>query len=294
VSSLLRREGDAPARRVEPLGDDDRPALLELLDRDPVVNAVLASRVQALHTFDRRRFGGELLGVRGDADSLAAAVFAGGNLLPVGGDTDHWRLLARHLAGQARPCSSFVGRADAIGVFWQELRPVWGPARVVRGRQLLLTLAAASAAARQLPVGDPRLQVASVDALDVYFPAAVAMFTEELEASPLDGSGGDYRARVAGLLRERRALAVLDDRGVVFKADIGAVTPHTCQVQGVWVRPDARGHGVGTAAMAGVLRHALALAPSVSLYVNDFNDSAVRMYSTLGMDHVADLSTVLF
>ncbi len=268
--------------------------MVDLLGRDPIVNAVLASRVQALHTFERRRFGGELLGVRDGDGALAAAVFAGGNLLPVGGDDSHWRLLARRLADRARPCSSFVGRADAVRVFWQELSQAWGPARAVRDRQLLLTVAAGSAAADALPAGDPRLHVAPVEALPAYLPAAVAMFTEELGASPLHGDGGDYRARVAGLLRERRALAILDADGVVFKADIGAVTPNTCQVQGVWVRPDARGRGIGTAAMAGVLRHGLTLAPTVSLYVNDYNVGAVRMYETLGMDHVADLSTVLF
>ncbi|WP_375493357.1 GNAT family N-acetyltransferase [uncultured Jatrophihabitans sp.] len=292
MSSLLRHADGAPARHVFALRDADRPALLELLDEDPFVNAVLASRVHALPTFEPRRFGGELLGVRDDAGGLAGAAFLGGNLLPVGGDIAAWRALARSFARRPRPCSSFVGRADAIGVLWDELAPAWGPERAVRARQLLLTLD--SSAAARLPVGDERLHIVRRGELDVYLPAAVAMFTEELGISPLTGRRGDYRARVAGLVGERRALAVTDRLGVVFKADIGAVTPQTCQVQGVWVRPDARGRGIGTAAMTAVLRHGLTLAPSVSLYVNDFNDVAVRMYATLGMRHVADLATVLF
>jgi len=39
---------------------------------------------------------------------------------------------------------------------------------------------------------------------------------------------------------------------VMFKAEIGAVTPQACQVQGVWVRPELRGRGLAVAGMAAV------------------------------------------
>ena len=81
---------------------------------------------------------------------------------------------------------------------------------------------------------------------------------------------------------------------MAFKADIGALSAQTCQVQGVWVRPDLRGRGLGTAALAGVLHYALRLAPTASLYVNDFNAAARRMYAKLGMRQAATLATVLF
>jgi uncharacterized protein len=43
-----------------------------------------------------------------------------------------------------------------------------------------------------------------------------------------------------------------------------------------------------------VVAHALRLAPWVSLYVNDFNLPARRLYERLGMREVGILSTVLF
>jgi len=52
--------------------------------------------------------------------------------------------------------------------------------------------------------------------------------------------------------------------------------------------------GIGTGALAAVLEHALRLAPTVSLYVNDFNHAARRMYQRLGMYQVSVLETVLF
>jgi predicted GNAT family acetyltransferase len=142
---------------------------------------------------------------------------------------------------------------------------------------------------------DPRVRAIQPDELEDYLPAAAAMFTEELGVSPYLSSGiGDYRRRTAGLIKERRAFGIVQDGEVIFKADLGAVSPHTCQVQGVWVRPDLRGRGIGTAALPVVLRHALTLAPTVSLYVNDFNTAARRVYARLGLREAAVLSTVLF
>ena len=122
------------------------------------------------------------------------------------------------------------------------------------------------------------------------------MFTEELGISPLlQRNGSAYRRRVDALIAAGHAFGLIDDDGtVLFKADIGALSAHTCQIQGVWVRPELRGQGIGTAALASVIWHGLTLAPTVSLYVNYFNTPARRVYDRLGMTQVATLSTVLF
>ena len=294
MSSLLHADSElaqpAPLR-VHELGDADRSELVALVELDPIVNAVVGARLHALSSLSPRRIGGTMLGVRGAHGRLTAAAFSGGNLLPIGGGPDEWTALARHLAERRRVCSSVVGAADAVSVLWRTLAPVWGPARAHRPTQPLLMT---SGPVESHP-GFTRLRMMAPTELAAYLPASAAMFSEELGVSPYDTADASrYRARVAGLIRDGRAFGVLDpDGSVAFKTDVGAVSPRTCQLQGVWVRPDLRGQGLGTAAFAAVLRRALTLAPTVSLYVNDFNTPARRMYDRLGMHQVATLSTVL-
>ena len=273
------------------LDDRDLPAVWRLLDADPIVNAVVAARLKAAGSLQARRLGGAVLGAR-EGRHVRSAVYSGGNLIPVRGDNEgsDWTALANAVAARPRVCTSIVGRHDAVAALWHVLAPHWPAPRAIRREQPLLVLD------RPVPLaGDAAVRAARPSDLDRYLAAASAMFTEELGVSPHLAPGtSPFRTRIDDLIAAGRAFASFDFRGqVIFKADLGAVSAHTCQVQGVWVRPDLRGRGIGTAALATVLRHGLELAPTVSLYVNDFNLAGRRVYAKLGMRQHATLSTVL-
>ena len=127
---------------------------------------------------------------------------------------------------------------------------------------------------------DPLVRRVRMDELDILWPACVAMFTEEVGVSPTTGDGGaSYRARLEQLIRSGRAFARIEHGQVIFKAEIGAVTPQACQIQGVWVRPECRGQGLAAPGMAAVVVEASrSIAPLVTLYVNDFNTPARAAY----------------
>jgi predicted GNAT family acetyltransferase len=110
-----------------------------------------------------------------------------------------------------------------------------------------------------------------------------------------DDVGRGYRARVAEQERAGRAFAKVTDGQVVFKAEIAVVTRHTVQLQGVWTHPQWRGKGIAAASLATVVREALRrFAPTVSLYVNGYNEPARRLYDRLGFRRVGTFATVLF
>ena len=136
------------------------------------------------------------------------------------------------------------------------------------------------------PVHSPKLGCA----------AAIAMFTEEVGVSPLRVDGGaGYRARLTELVRAGQSLAWIEGGEVLFKAEIGAASRSACQIQGVWVAPSFRGRGIGTAGTAAVVEYArAAIAPVVSLYVNDFNAPARASYARVGFREVGRFASVLF
>lgn len=272
------------------LGDADRTAILDLLEADPVGQCVLHARLTAARSLTSFDLGGQLWGLH-DSVGLCAAIFHGGNLMPVAGSADQLRIIAARLSTRPRRFSSIVGHRDDVDAIWPHCQGRWGYARALRSAQPLLIADHVSGVN-----ADPCVRVVTPRQLARYLPAALAMFSEELEVEPPPvDARSPYRVRMAQLINAGLAFARFDDDGrVIFKAEIAAVSPRCTQIQGVWVDPALRGRGVGTAAMAAVLAAALHLAPTASLYVNEYNDAARAMYRRLGFTQVGTFATVLF
>jgi predicted GNAT family acetyltransferase len=265
---------------------------LEVLHRDPVANAFVATRVEAVG-LDRWRLGGELWGWFDESGRLESLCYAGANLVLVNAGPEAVRAFAERARRQGRRCSSIVGPAASTAALWALLERSWGPAREVRAHQPLLATAAPSAEVTP----DPLVRRVRKDEIDALMPSCVAMFTEEVGISPLAGDGGLlYQARVAELVAAGRSFARFSESGeVLFKAEIGAVTAGACQIQGVWVAPGHRGRRLSESGMAAVLDLALRdVAPIVSLYVNDYNIRARAAYRRVGFREVGAFMSVLF
>jgi predicted GNAT family acetyltransferase len=269
------------------LDDTERAAVERVLETEPIAAAQVAERVQ--HAGLGRRLDTRVLGY-GSRTRLESVCWHGANLIPVHAKGAAVEAFADHAVTHPRLCSSLVGEADAVLAMWQRLAGIWGPARDVRPNQPLL----ATWVPPVVPP-DPTVRLVKPHEIDKLFPAAVAMYTEEVGVSPVAGDGGrDYRNRVADLVRKGRAYAKFLGGRVVFKAELAVVTRHTAQVQGVWVAPEWRGRGLGTTAMSAVVRDALRrVAPSVSLYVNDYNVSARTVYARCGFRQTGTFATVL-
>lgn len=280
---MFRRAGRV--RAVRSVGHE---AALALALSEPVTNALAGARLREL---GRSAGLPQEFSSVGEEQSPEGLLWHGVNLAPLSATDRALEDFGRHMAARARRSSSVVGDRRAVELLWEHLEPTWGAD--VREHRWSQPLLLAEDAPALPPVG---LRAALPGEEGAVFPAAVAMFREEVGVDPLLGDGGrSYRHRVTELIRQKRTYVVIENGLVHFKADVGALFGPVAQIHGVWVRPTHRGRGLGRSAMAELVHQVRRdHAPQVSLYVNDFNDPARRAYAASGFRQVGELSTILF
>ena len=227
------------------------------------------------------------------AEHPTALLHIGANLVPVASSLEAIPAFVE-AAGRRRTCQSIVGPNWLALPLWEALGRRWGSAyrdvREVRRRQPVMSLSTAPSA-----VADRRVRPIAAADFDSYLAASIAMYTEEVGNDPLAGGGATgYRSYCRWLIETGRAFGIVEHGRVIFKSDIGAASNGVAQIQGVWLDPRLRGHGLSIPAMAAVVEYVLADYATASLYVNDFNLRAIRCYQRVGFQPVGEFATVLY
>ncbi len=124
--------------------------------------------------------------------------------------------------------------------------------------------------------------------------AAAAMFTDEIGYPPYHGSPRGYRSLIAQLIKVGHTYVWVDDGEVVFKAELSAWTPEVVQIQGVYTAPKYRNKGIAGAGLAAVCTQVFNEVPRCSLYVNQYNVIAQRVYERLGFRTADVFATVMY
>ncbi|WP_427135633.1 GNAT family N-acetyltransferase [Pseudarthrobacter sp. S9] len=284
-----RRDGAAPGVVVRVLGGADTAQLLALARQDAVANVFILSHLETAGTASPTAGGASIFGVF-DGGTLIGACWAGANLVPVQLDPELAGLVAMAAHRSGRRYASIFGPAETVLAIFTGLEQLGQSAHEVRDDQPLMTITGPPTVRP-----DPALGFGELADFDKILPACAAMFEEEVGYSPYLGGREYYSRRVKGLIRQGHSLVHLNPDGeVVFKAELGAVTPEVTQVQGVWMNPEFRGRGLSAGYMAAVVVLAQRLAPVTSLYVNDFNTKARATYERVGFHQVGTFATVLF
>lgn len=288
ASTVTGRSGHAGTVRV--LNSGDLAAAVRILSARPVDNVFVASRVRGAG-LDPNSLGCPMWGYERDG-VLRSLCHAGSNLVPVGADQDAVEAYVE-FAGPQRMCSSIIGPAETALSLWRGLSDRWGQSwatvREVRPHQPVLAI---DSAPHVTP--NPHVRPVTLAEWEPYSEAAIKMYTEEVGVSPVQGNSAGYRFYVRQLISAGRAFGWIENGRVLFKADLGSVSATASQVQGVWLDPEFRGRGLAPAAMAAVVQQARAVAPVVSLYVNDFNHAARATYRRVGFRQVSEFATVLY
>jgi uncharacterized protein len=278
------------AHEIRALDAQSIEQVRSLIEQDPIRHCFLAARLEQSKQSKFRPSYPDLLGYFDDGN-LKSILMTGANIVPVNTSLIARQEFATVLKRSGRRSSSIVGPAEEVLDLWSKVSGSWGAAREVRANQPVLTMRSNSS----LPI-DHDVRYSNLSDLEELLPACIAMFTEEVGISPQsNGGSGAYRNRISELVSGRRSFVKYLGSELVFKAEVGTVGAGVAQIQGVWVKPEYRGQGISVPAMAAVVKLVLAdLAPIVSLYVNDYNEVALKTYRSVGFEQVDTFATVLF
>jgi uncharacterized protein len=257
------------------IGEPTRKQVLEFCSRRPVERVFLEDVA-------RRGLGRFAASERPDG-TLTSLCHLGANLVPSGEACGKYRAAAK--GSKAR---MVIGEAVAVGELWDAARDVLPEAREDRPGQPVYAIS------EPPPAGDTGLRAARQRDLDVLVPACAAAHVLELGIDPLARDDSGFRWRTAAQIDEHRSWAWIEDGVVLFKAEASAWTPSAVQLQQVWVDPAVRGRGYGARALRDLIRLLLEGTPTVTLFVRRDNEPAIRLYETIGMEHILDYRSILF
>ena len=138
------------------------------------------------------------------------------------------------------------------------------------------------------------LREARPQELDAVFLASAQMHREETREDPLAHQPDVFRHHVRHRIEAGRTLVWFDEQDrLLFKVDVSAQSRYGVQLSGVFTQPRARNQGVATRAMSDACRILFSRGwPRVTLYVNDDNSAARRVYERVGFVYHADYETI--
>ncbi len=255
--------------------------LAALIDREPVTNVYLRSELRL--GFDAGDWWGAF-----EDDELTAVVLGWSLVVPYIPDLEAAAPLAQALIAGAQP-RMVVGPRASVMALHNAFRPA-RPARELRDPQPLMVLDRGDL--RGTPSEDVRLSTRGD--LDALIVAAARMHREEMGIDPLAVDAPAWRMRMLSLIERRWSWIWMREHEVLFKAELSAWTPEVVQIQGVYTAPKYRGRGIARAGLAAICAHVFREVPRCSLYVNQYNVIAQRVYDRLGFKPADVFATVMY
>ena len=184
-------------------------------------------------------------------------------------------------AAQTRPSLHLVlGESEPVADFWRHYRAEGQPLRLAC-RELLFRMERGGQA-EDFGAAEG-LRLATREDLPLVMPAQAEMAVEECGVNPLEVDPAGFRDRCARRISRGRVWVAVNADGLLdFKADVMAETPEAVYLEGVYVRPAARGRGLGRRFMLRLNRELLARSRAVCLLVNERNLEAQSFYRKTG------------
>jgi predicted GNAT family acetyltransferase len=265
------------------LSDDDFKGALEFLQRDPLINVYLVSRLLEERTLAASqiavlRYNGAIVLVVSLATNI---VLAGDPSISEDITDSAISLIADRILTRMLPVRAIISPAQLVESLWAMLRMRLDPPTVVRMNQPIYALP------KTLAHPDlTRARYSTPRDLEQLVPACAAMHKEEVGIDPMERDAVGYRERIRELIEKKRSVILQEDGVIVAKCEYSAVTPDSVQLMGVWTHPHYRRRGFSRELLSEVCGHLSRKGKVVTLFVNDFNAPAIGLYESLGFKRI--------
>jgi predicted GNAT family acetyltransferase len=265
------------------LSDDDLKGALEFLQRDPLINVYLISRLLEERTLAATqmvviRYNGAIVLVASLATNI---VLASDPALPKDITDTAIAVVAERIITRMLPVRAIISPSVLVEALWLQLRSRLDPPTVVRLNQPIYAI-------RRRPDWPDltRARYSTMRDLDALVPACAAMHKEEVGIDPLERDAGGYRERIRELIEKKRSVILVADGHIASKCEYSAVTDEAVQLMGVWTNHRFRRRGLSRVTLTEVCGHLFRKQKTVTLFVNDFNAPAIALYESLGFERI--------
>lgn len=194
------------------------------------------------------------------------------------------------LAQTKESARMIVGPRRTVEAYWDRVKDRHATPRLVRKSQPLLVVD------RKTLRGETRgvtVRRALPREWELVARNSAAMIRDELGYDPR-ASSHEFDSNTRTSVERGVWWVGEHDAAICFFTSEGPYSARTLQLQGIWTPPELRGRGLATASLHGICAALLDEYPTLSLYVNDFNAPALRLYGRLGFTQAGEFSTLLF
>lgn len=219
-----------------------------------------------------------LLGEREGRLEGACLILARRTAMPISTSHEVAGAFGAHMTHAFAELEHIVGESSAVDVFWERYKRNRRPRLCRSQRYYVLRPDHFKDPCEPVPV-----RLARLEDLDALVIASAAMYREETLADPYKDNPQLFVRMHRHRILHRTSYLWCDHQGkVIFKADVSCVGRYGAQIAGVYTAPEHRGRGVARRALGRLCRELLRQHASLTLYVNDTNIPALRLYERLG------------
>ena len=275
----------APLVTARPLANDETEEVLDFLSYRPQRTFVMSGFIRdngLTGAFNR----GTFYGYRDESGKLAGVALMGHAIFVEARSEAAIEEFAT-LAQRFPRAHMIMGEEEITERFWSYYRDGGQPARCIR-REVLLEMNEPPNQFRP----QPDLRMARADDLNLIVPVHAALALAESGINPLDIDADGFRARCRRRIEQSRVFVLVEDRKLIFKADVISDTPDVIYVEGLYVRPEHRGRGAGAHCLAQLSRELLRRTKSIIGLVAEDKQDALHFLTKVGFTRRANYVTI--